>query len=59
VLRVKGRVRLDDGTWVGVQVVGRRIDVTSIASADRSVLVAIAVRAEPPTSANPFVLHFG
>jgi G3E family GTPase len=64
VLRVKGRVLLDDGTWVLVQVVGRRIDITSCAPADRSELVAIAVRqpaSTPPNPSppNPFVLHFG
>jgi G3E family GTPase len=64
VLRVKGRVLLDDGTWVLVQVVGRRADITSCAPADRSELVAIAVRqpgVAPPDPAlpNPFVLHFG
>jgi G3E family GTPase len=56
VLRVKGRVLLDDGSWVLVQVVGRRIDVTPCAPADRSELVAIGVRGSSP---NPFVLHFG
>jgi G3E family GTPase len=63
VLRVKGRVLLDDGSWVLVQVVGRRIDVTACAPADRSELVAIAVRGTPadsdPGLPNPFVLHFG
>ena len=64
VLRVKGRVLVDDGTWVLVQVVGRRADITSCAPADRSELVAIAVRqpgSTPPDPAlpNPFVLHFG
>ena len=56
VLRVKGRVLLDDGSWVLVQVVGRRIDVTPCAPADRSELVAIGLR---DSSTNPFVLHFG
>jgi G3E family GTPase len=56
VLRVKGRVRLDDGTWVLVQVVGRRIDITPCAPAERSELVAIGVRSSSP---NPFALHFG
>ncbi len=64
VLRVKGRVLLDDDTWVTVQVVGRRIDVTACAPADRSELVAIAVRQPArtlpnPALPNPFVLHFG
>ena len=56
VLRVKGRVLLDDGSWVLVQVVGRRIDITPCAPADRSELVAVGVRSSLP---NPFVLHFG
>jgi G3E family GTPase len=61
VLRVKGRVVLDDGAWVLLQVVGRRTDITPCAPADRSELVAIAVRPTPPAppAANPFVLHFG
>jgi G3E family GTPase len=67
VLRVKGRVLLDDGSWVLVQVVGRRIEISPCAPADRSELVAIAVRATPPAPdlpnipglPNPFVLHFG
>ena len=64
VLRVKGRVRLDEGSWVLLQVVGRRIDVTPCAPADRSELVAIAVRhpditPSDPARSNPFVLHFG
>jgi G3E family GTPase len=61
VLRVKGRVLLDDATWVLVQVVGRRTDITSCAPADRSELVAIAVRQPPsdPALPNPFALHFG
>ena len=61
VLRVKGRVRLDDGSWVRVQVVGRRCDVTPCAPADRSELVAIAVRrtAREPGVPNPFALSFG
>jgi G3E family GTPase len=63
-LRVKGRVLVDDGTWVLVQVVGRRADITPCAPADRSELVAIAVRhpdSTPPNPArpNPFALHFG
>ena len=61
VLRVKGRVRLDDGSWVLVQVVGRRVHVTPAAPADVSELVAIAVRRDqaPAPTPNPFVLHFG
>jgi G3E family GTPase len=63
VLRVKGRVLLDDGTWVLVQVVGRRVDLTPCAPADRSELVAIAVRptshGPAPRLPNPFALHFG
>ncbi len=59
VLRVKGRVRLDDGSSVLVQAVGRRIAVTptahTAAGDHQSELVAIAVR----PSQNPFVLHFG
>jgi G3E family GTPase len=59
VLRVKGRVQLDDGSWVLVQVVGRRVDVTPTAPADSSELVAIAVRSglRPPPS--PFEPHLG
>jgi G3E family GTPase len=63
VLRVKGRVLLDDGSWVLLQVVGRRVDLSACAPADRSELVAIAVRGIPhgqgPRLPNPFVLHFG
>ncbi len=61
VLRVKGRILLDDGSWVLVQVVGRRADITPCAPADRSELVAIAVRgaAHEPGAPNPFALHFG
>lgn len=63
VLRVKGRVMLDDGSWVLVQVVGRRTDITPCAPAEHSELVAIAVRGTPadpdPGLPNPFVLHFG
>ena len=64
VLRVKGRVLLGEGSWVLLQVVGRRIDITPCAPADRSELVAIAVRhpdSTPPNPgpSNPFVLHFG
>jgi G3E family GTPase len=55
-LRVKGRVLLDDGSWVLLHVVGRRVDITPCAPADRSELVAIGVRGSSP---NPFVLHFG
>jgi G3E family GTPase len=63
-LRVKGRVQLDDGSWVLVQVVGRRVDVTPAAPADRSELVAIAAaiapRPDPSTpGVDPFVLLFG
>jgi G3E family GTPase len=61
VLRVKGRVRLDDDAWVLVQVVGRSIDVTPTVPADRSELVAISVRhpdLSTPTP-NPFASHFG
>lgn len=58
VLRVKGRVQLDDGSWVLVQVVGRRVDLTPTAPADRSELVAIAVRPATPAP-TPFVLQFG
>ena len=57
VLRVKGRILLDDGSWVLVQVVGRRTDITPCAPADRSELVAIAAR--EPGAPNPFALHFG
>jgi G3E family GTPase len=58
VLRVKGSVLLDDGSWVTVQVVGRRIEVAPGPPAPCSELVAIATRHEPP-SPDPFVLHFG
>ena len=58
VLRVKGWVHLVDGTWVAVQVVGRRAEVTVGAAADRTELVAIAVRADPPAP-DPFALQFG
>ncbi len=61
VLRVKGRILLDDRSWVLVQAAGRRIIVTPCAPADRSELVAIAVRraAHEPGIPSPFVLHFG
>ncbi len=59
VLRVKGRVRLADGSWVLVQMVGRRVDITSTAPADSSELVAIAVRDDGAAPPDPFVLHFG
>jgi G3E family GTPase len=61
VLRVKGRLELDEGSWVLLQVAGRRIEVTPCAPADRSELVAIAVRGTPtdPGLPNPFALHFG
>ena len=58
VVRVKGWVHLDDGTWVDVQVVGRRAEVTPRAPADRTELVAIATRADPLTG-DPFALQFG
>ena len=58
VVRVKGWVHLDDGTWVDVQVVGRRADVTPGAPADRTEVVAIAIREDPPAP-DPFVLQFG
>jgi G3E family GTPase len=72
VLRVKGRVLLDEGSWVLLQVVGRRVDLIACAPADRSELVAIAVAVDPvhrrqgvrgtrpdPGLPNPFALHFG
>jgi G3E family GTPase len=60
VLRVKGRVQLDDGSWVLVQVVGRRADVTTTVRADRSELVAIARRVTSSTpTPDPFALQFG
>lgn len=65
VLRVKGRVLLDDGSSVLVQVVGRRVDVTPTEiSSDqhgaRSELVAVALRPAPDRHApNPFALRFG
>ena len=58
VVRVKGWVHLDDGIWVDVQVVGRRADVTPGAPADRTEVVAIAIREDPPVP-DPFVLQFG
>lgn len=59
VLRVKGRVELDDGSWVLLQVVGRRVDVAPTAPAEHSELVAIAIRPSAGTPAtNPFALHF-
>jgi G3E family GTPase len=59
VLRVKGRVQLDDGSWVLVQVVGRRVEVTPTAPAGASELVAIAVRADPHATQSPFASRFG
>ena len=56
VLRVKGHVLLDDGTWLLMQLVGRRLDISPSSPADRSELVAIGVRGRAP---NPFALHFG
>jgi G3E family GTPase len=56
VLRVKGRVLLDDGSWVLLQVVGRRSDITPTAPADRSELVAIGIRGQAP---DPFASRFG
>ena len=58
VVRVKGWVHLDDGIWVDVQVVGRRVEVTRGAPADRTEVVAIAIREDPPVP-DPFVLQFG
>ncbi|HSL73538.1 MAG TPA: CobW family GTP-binding protein [Ilumatobacteraceae bacterium] len=58
-LRVKGWVGLDDGTSVVLQVVGRRVDVTSSTSTEASQLVAIAIRQSPAGAPNPFALHFG
>lgn len=57
-LRVKGRVLLDDGSWVIVQRVGRRVDVSVAAPGGRSEMVAIALRRDPPTP-SPFASHFG
>jgi G3E family GTPase len=59
VLRMKGRVQLDDGSWVLVQVVGRRVEVTPTAPAGASELVAIAVRADPHATHSPFASRFG
>ena len=61
VLRVKGRVLVEEGSWVLLQVVGRRTDITPCAPADHSELVAIAVRGTLPDPGlpNPFALHFG
>ncbi len=59
VLRVKGRVLLDDDTWVLVQVVGRRRAVTPSAPGVRSELVAIAVQDAPTPVHNPFVAYLG
>ena len=50
-------MRLDDGMCVTVQVVGRRIQVTTGPPPPRSELVAIAVRLDPPAP-DPFALHF-
>jgi len=58
VIRVKGRVRLDDESWVLVQTVGRRTDVSPTTPGDRSELVAIALRGDQPTS-SPFVVTLG
>lgn len=58
VLRLKGRVLLDGGTWVLVQAVGRRVDVAPTGPAERSELVAIAVRTDPPAP-DPFASNFG
>ena len=59
VLRVKGRVQLEDGSWVLVQVVGRRVEVTPTPPVSTSELVAIAVRHGTSPAPDPFVLHFG
>jgi G3E family GTPase len=62
VLRVKGRVQLDDGSWVLLQVVGRRVDLTPCPRGEASELVAIAIRPHPNPHrdpVDPFVLHFG
>jgi G3E family GTPase len=58
-LRVKGSVRLDDGTGVILQIVGRRVDMTPSASPETSQLVAIAARQTPAVGPDPFALHFG
>jgi G3E family GTPase len=58
ILRLKGRVHLDDGSWVVVQAVGHRVDLAPSEPAERSELVAIAVRTDPLTP-DPFALHFG
>jgi G3E family GTPase len=58
ILRLKGRVHLDGGSWVVVQAVGHRVDVAPSGPAERSELVAIAVRTDPPAP-DPFALHFG
>lgn len=58
VLRVKGRVQIEDGSWVLVQAVGRRVEVSSTAPGARSEMVAIALRRDPAAD-SPFVLHFG
>jgi G3E family GTPase len=50
VLRVKGVVRLDDGSAAVVQVVGRRVDIDeTVIVPDRSQLVAIGLRTDPPS----------
>ena len=57
-VRVKGWVHVDDGILVDFQVVGRRVEVTPGAPADRTEVVAIAFREDPPAP-DPFVLQFG
>jgi G3E family GTPase len=57
-LRVKGRVHLDDGTWIQVQTVGRRVDLSVAAPAGRSELVGIGIHRDPPAP-DPFASHFG
>ena len=62
VLRVKGRILLDDGSWVLVQVVGRRTDITPCC-AGRPLRTGRHRRPPSPHPRpglpNPFALHFG
>jgi G3E family GTPase len=57
-LRAKGRVHLDDGSWVLVQTVGRRVDLSPTGPGGRSELVGVAIRRDPPAP-DPFVTHLG
>ncbi len=56
VLRLKGRVRLSDGSSIVLQVVGRRVEITAAREApERSEMVAVAVAGtELPDVPEPF-----